>query len=618
MDAAMQSEETAMAASTGHPDSASGADAADRAGTTIAPLGTSAGADGPVDSVDSLPAGAPDWDRSNDRRLIRAMHVRRGLDPGGRIPGLRTAARVMVVISIAGLAVTAAASWTSWRLDHTGEHRLLQLQTRQAANVVSAAITGVVSPLQTALAVSTVTNGDPARFREFMSDYAGPGKLFTGATLWRAEGSNAVAVATTDDPVAADAQVQRSLVAVAEQSKTFVVKAFPARGSQRVAYAAASAGNPRYVLYAERAIPASRRVPVESTSAFADLHFATYLGPVATPAALQTTDVSDGQLPLRGDTAREMIPFGNTDLLLVTSAKTHLGGTFGKILPLMFLAGGLLLTIAAALAGGQLARRRTGAELDANTITALYDQLDDLYVQQRSISETLQRALLPKSNPEIASLDIASRYVAGTRGVDIGGDWYSLIGLDGDRFGFVVGDVSGRGVDAAALMARIRFTLRAYLIEGHPPEVALALCSRQVDILADGHMATVIVGVGDLVTGQATLANAGHLPPLTVDGDVRRFVSTKVGPPLGVSAGTYAPTTVTLSAGATLIAFTDGLVERRGEDLTVGLKRLSEAVPSPITSLDDTLTQLLDEMVGSDAEDDVAILAFTWRGPART
>ena len=103
--------------------------------------------------------------------------------------------------------------------------------------------------------------------------------------------------------------------------------------------------------------------------------------------------------------------------------------------------------------------------------------------------------------------------------MDIGGDWYSIIQLDDNRFGFVVGDVSGRGIDAATHMARVRFTLRAYLIEGHRPNVALDLSTRQLDLQADGHFTTVLIGVGDLAAGRITLANAGHLNPVVLSGD---------------------------------------------------------------------------------------------------
>ena len=272
----------------------------------------------------------------------------------------------------------------------------------------------------------------------------------------------------------------------------------------------------------------------------------------------------------------------------------------------------MLLTIATAVTTEQLVRRSRLAEEDAQTIAGLYDRLDGLYGAQRSIAETLQRALLPQSNPSIANLEIASRYVAGADGVDIGGDWYSLIPVDEQRFAFAVGDVSGRGIGVATIMARLRFTIRAYLVEGHPPDAVLAMCSRQIDVGSDGHFATVLVGVADLESREITLANAGHMKPLIVSGTTSEYVVTPVGLPLGVAAGTYETTTVRLDHGSAFMVFTDGLVERRSESIEVGLERLAQAVTVPWVTLDDLLTTVVSQMAHHGAEDDIAVLAFKW------
>lgn len=535
----------------------------------------------------------------------------------------------MATVGLLGLVVTSSVSWATWRIDRNVEHRLLQVQSRQAATVIQSAIVAIVSPLQTALGAALAANGNPAQFVRFMSSRTGPQGLFVSASLWRIDGGSPEPVASAGEPaeLAPDSTAARTMVARALRSTTFVVTAVSTGRLPRIGYALADRNDPRFAVYAERAIPANRRVPVESNSAFSDLHFATYLGATTRSAALQTTDVRLTQLPLSGRTARETIPFGDTTLTLVTSPVGALGGALGARLQWLLLGGGVLLTVAAALVAGQLVRRRVHAETDTATIAALYAELDGLYGEQRTISETLQHALLPQSNPAIAELEIASRYVAGARGVDVGGDWYSMIRLDDTHFAFVVGDVSGRGVDAAALMARIRFTLRAYLVEGHSPDTALEMCSAQVDILRDGHIVTVLVGTGDLVTRQITLANAGHLNPLLVSQGQQHFVDTAVGLPLGVQATSYTPTTLVMPPGSMLIAYTDGLIERRGEDLALGFRRLSDAATStehpidtepidtePIDAepIDDVLTAILSTMTGGGSEDDIAILAFRW------
>ncbi len=209
---------------------------------------------------------------------------------------------------------------------------------------------------------------------------------------------------------------------------------------------------------------------MESDSAFSDLDFATYLGTATTLSALATTDLPLDQLPIGGDTVRVAIPFGNSRITLVAAPRGTLGGALGGALPWIFLVGGAALTTATAFVTYQLVRRRRSAEQDSRTIAGLYAQLDGLYDEQRSIADTLQKALLPQRNPSVANLEIASRYLAGTDGLEIGGDWFSLIEIDDHHFAFAVGDVSGKGVGAAAIMARLRFTIRAYLTEGHPPD----------------------------------------------------------------------------------------------------------------------------------------------------
>jgi serine phosphatase RsbU (regulator of sigma subunit) len=345
------------------------------------------------------------------------------------------------------------------------------------------------------------------------------------------------------------------------------------------------------------------------------LDYATYLGTHTTPANLATTDVPPSDLPLSGDVARESIPFGSTTLTLVAAGDGQLGGPLGYRLSWIFLFFGLALTGTIAFSVEELVRRRRAAELDAVTIATLYGQLDDSFVEQRSIAETLQRSLLPQRNPQIAELEIASRYIAGADGVDIGGDWYSMISLDDRHFGFVVGDVSGRGISAATVMARMRFTIRAYLIEGHDPATVLDLCAPQIDLADDGHFATVLVGIGNVETREIVLASAGHFSPLLIEPDGVRFADLDVGLPLGATETRYRQQAIRVLPGSTLIAFTDGLVERRGENLDLSLDRLSQSTKGQEGSIEELVDAVLAAMSEGQVEDDIALLAFRWRTP---
>ncbi|MCU1456277.1 MAG: hypothetical protein JWL73_369 [Actinomycetia bacterium] len=525
-----------------------------------------------------------------------------------------TPGRVSIIIGFVGVLITASLTFTAWTLDQHNETRLLQVQTEQVGALLGSTILGISSPLTTALQIETATNGDPQAFTRFMSTVTGPNRVFVSASLWRLDGPSAGSIATVGVQPDLDAASIRASGLKARAKSTFAVVGLPRGRLQRIGYAVTSATAPTFVVYAERSIPANRRVPIETNSAFADLHFATYLGRGISAENLATTDLPADRLPLSGRTAREQIPFGNTTLTLVTTPANRLGGGLEAALPWILLVGGVVLTIATAVVAEQLVRRRRTAESHSGTINALYRQLDDLYREQRTIAETLQRALLPRRNPSVSNLEVASRYVAGAQGVDVGGDWYSLIRIDDRHFAFAVGDVMGRGVEAAAMMAHLRFTIRAYLLEGHQPDVVLGMCSQQFDISVDGRFATVLVGVGDLETGVVTLANAGHLEPLLVSRDGADFVPTAVGLPLGIAPSDYALHEVRMSPGSTLIAFTDGLVERRDEDIGAGLERLARAAATPSDDLDSFLSKLLLEMVPNGSEDDTAVLAFRWAG----
>jgi serine phosphatase RsbU (regulator of sigma subunit) len=148
------------------------------------------------------------------------------------------------------------------------------------------------------------------------------------------------------------------------------------------------------------------------------------------------------------------------------------------------------------------------------------------------------------------------------------------------------------------------------------------MCSRQIDIAEDDHFATVLIGLVDLRSREVTLANAGHPEPLLVTGGEAAYVPTVVGPPLGTWPAAYLTTTVTVAPGSMLLAYTDGLVERRGESLDVGLERLADAVRTADApggrTLDGVLDGVLERMVPAASEDDIALLALAWRDDGGT
>ncbi|SFC13682.1 Serine phosphatase RsbU, regulator of sigma subunit [Nocardioides terrae] len=519
---------------------------------------------------------------------------------------------IAALIAAVGIVLTCLGSWTLARGDAASEHRILKVQTGQAASVLSAAVTVIEQPLSTALSVLQVAGPDDgSAFTEFITPYVGSKKPFVSASLWKRQGDGLTRLATTGaaptlDPSSDEA---REFVRHAYDSTGTTIRLLAAGGRNLLLWGKA---DPRtgLAVYAERVMPADRQASVAANSAYSGLHYAMYVGHRADSTSLLSTDVEPASLPMSGYTTRATIPFGDTDVTLVTEARTHLGSALSRWLPLGVLIGGLLLTVIAALTGLRLARGRRDAEQNATTITALYERVDNLYGQQRELFERLQRALLPHVHPTMPDLEIASKYVAGAHGTEIGGDWYSVVALDEHRFGFVVGDVSGRGVDTVAVMAQARFTVRAYLMDGDEPAVALEKCSRQFDITSDGHMTTVIAGVGDVRTGEVMLASAGHPAPLLLNGTAST-VQVPPGVPLGIGPARYEQTAFQLDRGATLFCFTDGLVERRGEAIDLGLDRLAATLGEACDrAVDELVAHAVDTLRSPDASDDIAVLAL--------
>jgi len=520
---------------------------------------------------------------------------------------------VTVLVLIIGLLITASATWTAWTLNAKTQSRLLHLQTEQAGELLTAVVPETQTPLATAAQIAAFTGGSPSAFTRYFGPFVGSGQQFVSASLWEVGtgGARSIAVVGAAPDLSVTSATTASLINSALHSKSFVVAGIYGGRSPHIGYAYSLPGPaPRFVVYAEHAVPADRRSAVASNSAFADLNYAIFLGPDTAAGHLLTT--SFGHVPVGGPTDEVSVPFGSTELTLLTAATGQLGGTLSARLPWIFAVLGVLLTALATWLTRWLMRRRVEAERVAGEISDLYRQLGDLYREQRTIAETLQRALLPHVIPDIPHLEIAVRYVPGTRGMDIGGDWYNVIPVDDRHFAFVIGDVSGRGVSAASVMAALRFTIRTLVLEGNSPAEVLAKCSSQIRTDIGGHFATALIGIGDMERHEVVLANAGHLNPLLMVSGGTAFVETTVGVPLGIPGRAYESVTVSTPPVSTMIAFTDGLVERRGESIDVGMQRLVTATGAGDGPLDGLLTKIIADLTDDQSEDDIAILALRW------
>ncbi|MGW0771199.1 ATP-binding SpoIIE family protein phosphatase [Streptomyces sp. NPDC002676] len=238
--------------------------------------------------------------------------------------------------------------------------------------------------------------------------------------------------------------------------------------------------------------------------------------------------------------------------------------------------------------------------------------------RQRETAVTLQRSLLPQELEQPDDLRIAATYQPGGTEAAVGGDWYDVITLGGGRTALVIGDVMGRGVRAAAVMGQLRTAVRAYARLDLPPHEVLQLLDGLATEIDANQIATCVYAVHDPNEGRLVYASAGHLPILVRDesGTVTR-ADEPTGPPLGTGGWMHASGSVPLGPGATAVLYTDGLVERRDEDLDEGIAALEGALAGA-TGTPQVICDRLVRSAGvtADHDDDVAVLVL--QHPART
>nr|WP_296073063.1 SpoIIE family protein phosphatase [uncultured Actinoplanes sp.] len=235
-----------------------------------------------------------------------------------------------------------------------------------------------------------------------------------------------------------------------------------------------------------------------------------------------------------------------------------------------------------------------------------------IYEAEHRIASTLQHSLLPQSLPRVPGAIVAARYLAGSSEAEVGGDWYDVI-VAGDQLFLVIGDVVGKGVQAAAGMGQLRNALRAYILEGFDCGDALTRLNRLVDNLGRQQFATVVCVRFDPHTRRLHYSSAGHPPPIMVaPGELGTFLyTTALGPPVGaLSAVEYPTLELEMPAGGRLLLYTDGLVEDRRSGIDLGLAELTGDVAKPVDHVEDLLDMLLAKAAVRPRRDDIALLAL--------
>ena len=254
-----------------------------------------------------------------------------------------------------------------------------------------------------------------------------------------------------------------------------------------------------------------------------------------------------------------------------------------------------------------------GAE-DGSALVSLFDvsRRTRRYEHEHRLVESLQRSLLP-AMPVTPGVALAARYLPGSREVQVGGDWYDAIPLEGGGLGLAIGDVAGHGIESAALMARLRNALRAYAIEDTSPSGVVERLDRLVDRLEPDVMATLTYLVYEPAERRLAFSSAGHPFPLLVrpGGDVR-FLRGGRSPTLG--AGVALPRRedhVELPPESVVVLYTDGLIERRDRPLDVGMARLAQSARIAPADPERACEAILSEVLAGEAvADDVAVLVM--------
>jgi GAF domain-containing protein/anti-sigma regulatory factor (Ser/Thr protein kinase) len=259
---------------------------------------------------------------------------------------------------------------------------------------------------------------------------------------------------------------------------------------------------------------------------------------------------------------------------------------------------------------------RDFAKSDVELLQAVADRAalaieHDRLIEQYRVAQMLQTSLLPSELPQPNGLSFAARYLPAAARRMVGGDWYDVVEMPDGRVGVAIGDVVGKGIEAATLMGALRSALQAFAVQGLSPGAIAPLLARFAATAGQARMATYLYGVIDGERTSFTFVNGSHPPPVLVrpDGTAETLTSPLL-PPLGTSVMPgVKETRVPFEPGTTLVLYTDGLVERRGERLATRQQALEDAAAAAPVEPDLLADSLIEQMIGAEPPaDDVAVL----------
>ncbi len=507
--------------------------------------------------------------------------------------------RATIAVVAIGLVLTGGLTFAAQRAHDANEDRLLDEQAEEATAVLQAAVPRILSNVGQVARVVDLLEGDPVALERELAGDIREDAFVSLSVVRRDDGERIVELGEASK--LDDATLARVLDETGPEPGDIHVTAYlEDDDDRRIAYTT-DVDAVGMVVLAEAQLTAPRISEDREGEAFEGIDVAIYLGEDETDETLLTSTTAD--LPIDGRRASRTVPLGDTTLLFVVTPVGTLGGGLLALLPWLAAAAGLLSGGIAAVLVESLHRRRVDAE-------SFTDELHELYRREHAIAHTLQHSLLPTHLDRLHDIEVGARYFPGAEGTEIGGDWYDVIN-DGDgTFTVVVGDVVGRGVTAAAVMAAMRYATHA--VAGQTSEPAHILTAINDLEHIRGDFVTMLCGNVDPVERTIRFASAGHPAPLLISPDETRYLRIVPGPPIGfLDDATYKVKRTTLPAGSVVVLFTDGLYERRGESIEVGLERLREVGSTLVgRSVHEILDAIAEAMLVGGVRDDTAMLAF--------
>jgi serine phosphatase RsbU (regulator of sigma subunit) len=494
----------------------------------------------------AMPDDAPPSPSSDDTPTVPASADR----PMTRPNAIAVAVLLVCIVgSLAGALVARS-------IHHDTEQRLLQQRTNEAGALLTNAIGGIQTPLAAAAELAEVTDGDPSAFGAVL-DQSIAREQFAAAVLLDVHTAEVVASIGDTSLMAISADEYPAVVEQAVSTETLTVIDLVERGRRLgYAYNAATSEDPEldFVVYAEAQLDEDPTSAGRSDGPFGDLDYALYLGEEPSEASLLVATTDD--LPLDENEAVTTVPFGDRSMTFVSTTTEPLGSSLSAALPWLTLVSGTTFGIVAAMTARALVLRRRNAERLAATIGALYDE-------QQHHAETLRRSLLPREVSVPEGTEVEVRYWPADTSNEIGGDFYDVFPLDDRRWGLVMGDVCGKGVEAATLTALTRHTIRAAARHLRDPAEVLRWTHDAIAAHTTSTFCTVcyaVINVHDDGVLTLQVALGGHPPLLLASGGTVEPVG-RSGTILGMIPPHVHTVSRTLSPGDTLVLYTDGITD---------------------------------------------------------